>query len=61
LSREEIKLLVIENGGKLSSVVNSKTKIIIGGESIGPSKKLKAETLKIPIITEKEFLEMLNT
>ena len=61
LSREEIKLLVIENGGKLSSVVNSKTKIIIGGESIGPSKKLKAEMLKIPIISEKEFLEMLNT
>ena len=61
LSREEIKQLVLENGGKLSSAVNSKTKIIIGGESIGPTKKQKAYLLKIPIIGEKEFLKMLNT
>ena len=61
LSREEIKQLVLENGGNLSSVVNSKTKIIIGGESIGPTKKQKAYLLKIPIISEKEFLKMLNT
>ena len=61
LSREEIKQLVLENGGKLSSAVNSKTKIIIGGESIGPTKKQKAYLLKIPIIDEKEFLKMLNT
>ena len=60
LSREEIKQLVLENGGKLSSAVNSKTKIIIGGESIGPTKKQKAYLLKIPIIGEKEFLKMLN-
>ena len=61
LSREKIKELVVENGGKLSSVVNSKTKIIIGGHSIGPAKKQKAEILKIPIISEKDFLEMLNS
>ena len=60
LSREKIKQLVVENGGKLSSVVNSKTKIIIGGQSIGPSKKRKAEFLSIPIISENDFLEMLN-
>ena len=61
LSRDKIKQLIIENGGKLSSTVNSKTKIIIGGQSIGPSKKQKAEILKIPIINEKEFLQMLNS
>jgi len=61
LSREEIKELVLENGGKLSSAVNSKTEIIIGGESIGSTKKQKAYLLKIPIIGEKEFLKMLNT
>lgn len=61
LSREKIKQLVIENGGKLSSVVNSKTKFMIGGESIGPSKKQKVENLKIPIISEKDFLKMLDT
>ena len=60
LSREEIKQLVLENGGKLSSAVNSKTQIIIGGESIGPTKKQKAYLLKIPIIGVKEFLKMLN-
>ena len=58
LSRETIKL-VVENGGKLSSVVNSKTKTI-GGQSIGPSKKRKAELLSIPIISENDFLEMIN-
>ena len=61
LSREKIKQLVVENGGKLSSAVTSKTEIIIGGDSIGPSKKQKAELLKIPIIGERDFLEMLNT
>lgn len=61
LSREKIKQLVIENGGKLSSVVNSKTKFMIGGESIGPSKKQKVENFKIPIISEKDFLKMLDT
>ena len=61
LSREKIKQLVIENGGNLSSVVNSKTKFMIGGESIGPSKKQKVENLKIPIISEKDFLKMLDT
>ena len=61
MSREKIKQLVVENGGKLSSAVNSKTKFIIGGQSIGPTKKEKAKTLKIPIISEKDFLEMLNT
>ena len=61
LSREKIKQLILENGGNLSSAVNSKTKIIIGGQSIGPSKKKKAEILKIPIISEKDFLEMLDT
>ena len=61
LTREKIKQLVVENGGNLSSTVNSKTKIMIGGRSIGPSKKQKAEILKIPIISEKDFLEMLDT
>ena len=61
LSREQVKQLVLDNGGKLSSTVNPRTEIIIGGDSIGPSKKLKAELLKIPIINERDFLEMLNT
>ena len=61
LTREKIKQLVVENGGNLSPTVNSKTKIMIGGQSIGPSKKQKAEILKIPIISEKDFLEMLDT
>ena len=61
LSRDQIKLLVVENGGNLSSNVNSSTKIIIGGQSIGASKKEKARIFKVPIISEKDFLKMLNT
>ncbi|MBN2347511.1 MAG: NAD-dependent DNA ligase LigA [Bacteroidales bacterium] len=59
-SREEIKSLIEENGGKNLSSVSSSTNFIIAGENMGPAKLEKAKKLNIPIISENEFLEMIK-
>jgi len=57
LSRDELKKLIEDNGGKVSSSISSKTSFIIAGDNMGPSKKQKAEQLGISIINEYEFLQ----
>ncbi len=59
-SREELKQLIENNGGKNVSSLSSKTNYLIAGEKMGPEKKKKATTLGIPIITEEEFISMLD-
>ncbi len=59
-SREEIKELIEKNGGKNVSSISKNTDLFIGGENVGPSKIEKAKELNIKIITENEFIEMLN-
>lgn len=58
VSRNELKKLIEDNGGKVSSSISSKTTFIVAGDNMGPSKKEKAEKLEIPIISEAQFLEM---
>jgi len=60
VSRNELKKLIEDNGGKVSSSISSKTSFIVAGDNMGPSKKEKAEKLNVPIISEQEFLEMIN-
>lgn len=60
VSRDELKKLIENNGGKVSSSISSKTSYIVAGENMGPSKLQKAESLGIPIISEDEFLEMIT-
>ncbi|MCH7785391.1 MAG: NAD-dependent DNA ligase LigA [Bacteroidetes bacterium] len=60
VTRNELKQLIEDNGGKVSSSISKKTAYVIAGENIGPSKKTKAESLKVPIITEDEFLLMIS-
>jgi DNA ligase (NAD+) len=60
LSRDELKKLIEDNGGKVSSSISSKTTYIIAGDNMGPSKKTKAEQLNIPIISEFEFKEIIR-
>lgn len=57
VSRDELKKLIEDNGGKVSSSISSKTSYVIAGENMGPSKLEKATKLKIPIISEQDFLE----
>ncbi len=59
ISRTELKKLIEDNGGKVSSSISSKTSYLIAGANMGPSKKTKAEELGVPIISEQEFLAML--
>jgi DNA ligase (NAD+) len=59
-SREEIKELIEQQGGKNVSSISSKTDYLIAGENIGPSKLNKAEKLGIPVISEDDFLRLIN-
>ena len=60
VSRDELKKLIEENGGKVSSSISSKTKFLVAGENMGPSKLAKAEKLGTKILSEDEFLEMVK-
>lgn len=60
LSREEIKNLVEKHGGINASSVSANVSFIVAGENAGPSKIEKAEKLNIPLISEDEFLGMIN-
>jgi len=59
VSRTELKKLIEDNGGKVSSSISSKTTYIVAGANMGPSKRTKAEQLGVPIISEQDFLSML--
>ena len=59
-SRDELKALIEQHGGKNVTSISSKTDYILAGENMGPSKLEKAEKLKITILNETEFLEMLG-
>ena len=59
VSRNELKQLIEQNGGKLSSSISKKTNFVIAGDKMGPSKRIKAEDLGVAIITEDDFLLMI--
>ncbi|WP_224482615.1 NAD-dependent DNA ligase LigA [Robertkochia aurantiaca] len=58
LSRNEIKKLIEDNGGKVSSSISGKTSYVVAGENMGPSKKEKADKLGVPVISESDLLDM---
>lgn len=58
VSRDQLKKLIEDNGGKVGSSISSKTSYLIAGDKMGPSKRTKAENLNVSIITEQEFLGM---
>lgn len=60
MSRDELKKLIEDNGGKVSSSISSKTSFIVAGDNMGPSKRQKAEDLNIAIINEYEFLQKIK-
>lgn len=59
-SREEYKEIIVNNGGKNTSSISSKTDFILAGENMGPSKLQKAQELSIKILSEEEFLSLLK-
>lgn len=59
-SREEYKKIIEDNGGKNTGSISKKTSFILAGEGMGPSKRDKAEKLGITIMSETDFLSMLD-
>jgi len=59
-SRDDLKKAIEENGGKVGSSISAKTDFVIAGDNMGPAKLEKANQLKIAIISENDFLEMIT-
>ena len=59
-SRDEYKEMIERNGGKNVGSVSKKTSFILAGENMGPSKLEKAAALGVKLMTEDEFLKMLE-
>lgn len=60
-SRDEYKLIIEQNGGKNVGSISSKTSFVLAGDNMGPSKFEKARKLGVQIVSEDEFLTMLNS
>ncbi|MGB3849821.1 MAG: NAD-dependent DNA ligase LigA [Tunicatimonas sp.] len=58
-SREAIKAMIEQHGGKVVSAVSGKLDYLLAGNNMGPAKKQKAEKLGIDTLSEQEFLQML--
>ena len=58
-SRDDLKKAIEDNGGKVGSSISAKTDFVIAGDNMGPAKLEKANQLKIAIISENDFLEMI--
>ena len=59
-SRDELKDLIEKNGGKNTGSISGKTNYILAGDNMGPEKLKKAEKLGVAIISEDEFLKMIE-
>lgn len=60
MTRSELKKSIEDNGGKVSSSISKKTNYIIAGDNMGPSKLAKAKELGIAIISEQDYINMIN-
>jgi BRCT domain type II-containing protein len=59
-SRDEYSVLIEQNGGKKTGSISAKTSMVLAGEDMGPAKLEKAQKLGIRIVSEEEFLEMIQ-
>ena len=59
-SRDDLKKAIEDNGGKVGSSISAKTHYVVAGANMGPAKLEKAVKLNIPIISENDFMELIN-
>ena len=59
-SRDELKDIIEQNGGKILSSISAKLNYLVAGDNMGPAKLEKAQKLNIPIISDTELLDMLQ-
>lgn len=60
ISRDELKQMIVDHGGKNTYSLSSKTDYLLAGDKAGPSKLDKAEKLGIKLISLEEFREMIG-
>jgi len=60
LSRKEMKEAIESNGGKNVGSISSKTSFIVAGDNMGPAKLEKAKSLGIEILSEEDFIKMIQ-
>lgn len=58
-SRKEAEEAIVAQGGKASGSVSKKTSYVVAGEAAG-SKLTKAQSLGVPVLTEAEFMALLE-
>ncbi|WP_309608920.1 NAD-dependent DNA ligase LigA [Flavobacterium sp.] len=59
-TRDDLKIAIENNGGKVGSSISSKTDYVVAGENMGPAKLEKANQLNIPIISETDFQNLIS-
>jgi len=60
VSRKALKDLIELNGGKNTGSISKKTDYLVAGANMGPAKLEKANKLEVQIISEDQFLAMIN-
>jgi DNA ligase (NAD+) len=60
-SRDEMKKLVEQHGGKMVTSISKNTDFVLAGENMGPAKMKKARDLGVKLLTEEEFMEMISS
>ena len=59
-SRDDLKKAIEDNGGKVGSSISAKTDYVVAGANMGPAKLEKAVKLNVSIISENDFIKMLD-
>lgn len=60
ISRDQMKELVEQHSGKLSSSVSARTSLVIAGANPGPEKVRKAQQMGVRIVSEEEFYQIIG-
>jgi len=60
-SRDELKASIKANGGKVVSSISAKLDYLVAGDKMGPAKLEKATNLNVPIISEEEYIKMIES
>lgn len=58
--RDDLKDVILKNGGRVLSSVSGKLDYLIAGDNMGPSKREKAEKLGVKIISEQDFEKLIK-
>lgn len=59
-SRDDMKALVEEHGGRNLAAVSSNVDFVVAGDNMGPAKRQKAEKLGVTILSEAEFMQLIE-